>query len=348
MRLRFTKGKWRRYSGYENIKKATSDRSKRLLEKLNGFMDENSPQAARFVANLFENQRNAITYREIREAIISGDIDMATLRAWQEDYSRFVEQHLKPMWTEAMKAHARLLEEQHNGFFYDPVQERAQNWIDRNGARWVTNQTEETQKAVRSMLGYATTGGFSPDELSRVIRPAIGLNAIQAKASVKYYRRVRDKLLKNNPNMRLETAQKKAREAQLKYNARQHRYRADTIAQTELAYAYNRGMDEAVWQAQVQGYMGAVVKRWLTARNAEVCDMCQDLDGAIIEMEQKFDIKLKELFPGAHETPPAHARCRCVVEYLELTSPELAEYREQLKLRRGTRQSVSFSFVRKE
>ncbi len=91
-----------------------------------------------------------------------------------------------------------------------------------------------------------------------------------------------------------------------------------TIAQTESAFAYNRGADEGVRQAQAAGYLGMVKKRWCTSGDDAVCEICASLDGVEIEMDSDFNIGGRVLFKGHHMLPPAHPRCACAVEYIEV------------------------------
>ena len=116
--------------------------------------------------------------------------------------------------------------------------------------------------------------------------------------------------------MRLTTVQKRAREAAVKMAERQHRQRAMTIAQTETAAAYNHGADEGIRQAQENGLIGRVVKRWCTSGDDGVCDMCSALEGTVIEMDAAWTFG-RGWRTGDNMYPPAHPRCACAVEYIE-------------------------------
>ena len=61
---------------------------------------------------------------------------------------------------------------------------------------------------------------------------------------------MKTKLKEQHPKMKPESVRNKARDAAIKYAERQHRQRAFDIAQTEMAFAYNRGADEGIRQAQ--------------------------------------------------------------------------------------------------
>ena len=91
--------------------------------------------------------------------------------------------------------------------------------------------------------------------------------------------------------------------------------------QTELEFAYNRGADQGVRQAQSQGLIGKTIKRWITSGDDSVCSICAALDGTEIEMDDNFDFKGRLLFAGQKMLPPAHPRCACAVEYIEIEPP---------------------------
>ena len=97
---------------------------------------------------------------------------------------------------------------------------------------------------MEALLTKKMVDGHTVDELSRMIRPYIGLTEGQAKANARFYDNIVETLRKEHPRMKEESVQRKAREAAMKYAERKHRYRAMTIAQTESAFAYNRGADE--------------------------------------------------------------------------------------------------------
>lgn len=127
-------------------------------------------------------------------------------------------------------------------------------WIKDHGAEWVTKINDETRDAMRAMIEASTKGQFTVDELSRAIRPLIGLTEPQAAANLKYYASVKKSLLDNG--VKADAATKKAREQAYKYADKQLRQRAYTIAITENAAAYCAGYREGAAQAQAQGYLG--------------------------------------------------------------------------------------------
>ncbi len=305
---------------YKAKKKSVA--AQNVLDKLNNYLNATEPEPVYFLARLWDDQKQALTYKELQEAIQRGYIDEKALRAWQNDYANFVNEKLKPIWVEAMEAANAELIARHPDYFFDPMSSEVRKWIDQHGAQWVTAIAEEQQEAIAAMLDRSFSGAFTVDELSRVIRPTVGLNKIQAKANLNFYGHVKASLLKNNPGMKEATAAKKAQEAAMKYAAKQHRQRAFNIATTEMAFAYNKGAQEGMRQAQEQNLIGKVKKTWSTAADEAVCPICGALDGTMVDMDADFDFKGQALYSGQKQTPPAHPRCRCAVLYEEVEPPK--------------------------
>ena len=178
----------------------------------------------------------------------------------------------------------------------------------------MTNAVQEQKKAIQRLTMKAVREDLSPNELARVIRPCIGLTERQAQANLRYYNHIKEQLRKDHPRMKEETIVRRARDKALKYAEKQHRYRAETIAQTELAEAYNAGAHQGIKQAQERGYIGHVKKVWVTARQDNVCKHCEAVEGVSKEMDEYFDVGKC----GRVLIPPAHPRCRCVVKYVEM------------------------------
>ena len=303
------------------IRKAQSKSAQDALDQLNAFLNASEPEPVYWLTRLWNDQQQAITYKELREAIESGYIDQSTLAAWQNDYANFVNEKLKPIWVDAMTAGTEKLMAAHPDFFFDPMGEGVRNWMNTHGAEWVTQMSNEQREAMAAMIGHASTGAWTADELARAMRPTIGLTKPQAVANLNYFQNVKSSLLKNNPGMKEAEATKRAQHAANTYAAQQHRARAYTISTTELAYAYNKGQDEGVKQAIQLGYMGKTVRIWSTAADGGVCEICAVMDGVEIGMEDEFNFKGKALYAGSKETPPAHPRCRCAVDYHEIEPP---------------------------
>ena len=170
---------------------------------------------------------------------------------------------------------------------------------------------------MRAAIRQATelcNNGMNVDDLSRVIRPMVGLTDRQTRANLNYYQ----KLLDNG------VTEKKAQEMAIKYGAKQHRYRSQMIARTELAFSYNQGQFLAVKQAQEQNLMGKCKKVWVTADTERTCPYCNSLDGKEIEMDEDFDIQTNLKGSLIKRCPPAHPHCMCAINYIEVEPPTVA------------------------
>lgn len=299
-----------------------STNQKNVLAQLKSYLNAAAPEPVFFLTRLWNDQQKAVTYKELREAIQNGFLDEKTLQDWQMDYANFVETSLKSIWHQAMEAANSELVAKHPDYFFDPFADPVRKWTTEHGAQWVTAIADEQREAIAIMLDKSFIGDFTVDELSRAIRPVIGLNHIQAKANINYYKNMKVNLLKNNPSMKEATAEKRARDASLRYAARQHRQRAFTIATTEMAFAYNKGAHEGIIQAQQQNMIGKVQKIWSTADDERVCAICGALDNTVREMEDDFEFKGQALYSGQKRIPPAHPRCRCAIAYDEVEPPQ--------------------------
>lgn len=299
------------------IRKAKKSKAgKDALTKLNDYLNANTAEPMFWLQNMFTNQQNAITYKELREAIQHGYLDEKTLQAWQQDYANFVNTHLAPTWQQAAQAGAA---SHAKDWVFDAMGDGITDWIKDRGASWVTSISDDSRQAIQALIGAGAAGQYTVDELSRAIRPLVGLTKPQAEANLKYYTQVRDGLLANNPHMKKATAEKAAKDAAMKYAARQHRYRAYTIATTEMSFAYNFGYTEYIRQAQGAGYMGDGYLVVDVAGDDEVCPVCSSMEGQQIPLDQPF--QGKALFAGQKNIPPFHPRCRCATHFEETTPP---------------------------
>lgn len=159
---------------------------------------------------------------------------------------------------------------------------------------------------------------MSSAETARYIRPTIGLTERQAAANLRHYNSVKSQLRADHPRMKEESIERKAKTAAAKYAERQQRYRAETIARTEIAQAYNAGADAFIRAAMRHELMPEMKKEWSTALDGRVCKECQALEGVQIGMNDSF-----EATSGRKNItvllPPLHPRCKCAVKYVEAT-----------------------------
>lgn len=295
----------------------------KATNKIRKYLNAKEPELVFFLHNLWNNQGKAITYKELREAIIDGYLSEKLLEEWYQDYTKFVVDKVAPMWADAMKeANSELYK--NPKFYFDPMQQEVVDWTNTRAAMFVTNVTKEQVAGIREVVKRASQlNDMNVDELSRAIRPMVGLDYRQSIANMNYY----TKMIENG------VKPKTALEKSIKYSARQNRYRAYRIARTELSHAYNYGAYAGTKQAQNQGLLGKCVKIWCTADDERTCDICSALDGTELGMDDDFYYKNKNgnltrinpklSDPMMGRIGTAHPGCRCTVMYKEIEPPIL-------------------------
>lgn len=188
------------------------------------------------------------------------------------------------------------------GFSLTQDNRYATAWAKQNSATRVTQITAETQKAIRSCVGEAFKSKVPPRELTKIIRPVIGLTDRQAQLVVdRGLQRLADGV-----------STEKVRKETERYAARLLRQRSTLIARTETVDSQNKGL-QASWQtARDQGHLTRQTKRvWLAAIGSErTCDVCSDF-GAPGNRETGLDEPYHSTSHGDSHGPTCHPGCRC-------------------------------------
>ena len=316
-----------RFIPEEQIQKATE--AEQALRLLRSFLDKNEPGLVRILVNTFRSQGNAITYKELREAILAGDISTEWLEEWMQDYARFVAKELQPAWERAIRAAVEELERKYPTYFFDHMAEGVRSWVETRAAEFVTNVSQTQIEGLRALIQRAIgMEDMAANELAKAIRPMVGLTAQASNVVMNYYETLRANGV----------SEKRALDKMIRLASRKHRERAYLIARTELATAYNRGAHEGTKQAQAAGLIGECVKVWCTADDERVCKtICYPLDNTEWPMDDDimYDYTYKRSGvktvrrinhslddPGAGKHPPAHPGCRCAVMYVEKKPPK--------------------------
>lgn len=307
-----------RFASFKKARLHKSNEANAALRKLRRFLDANEPGLVHLLVTTWRAQGKAITYKEIREAILAGDITTEYLQDWIQDYTRFVVRYLQPEWEKAMAEAAAEIAATHPGWRFDPFADGVRMWTEQRAASFVTSVTQIQIEALRAVIRQAAVANhMGVDDLARAIRPMVGLTRQQAVANMNYYQRLVDSGI----------SVKKAQDLSLRYAARQHRYRGYNIARTELAFAYNQGAYEGTKQAQKAGYMGPSHKIWCTADDERVCKICGAMEGKRVALDEDFGFQTRldtVANPTIRKMPPAHPSCRCAVIIREdrLSDPE--------------------------
>lgn len=315
----FMKPKGRHY------KVRKSAESQAVLDRLRGFLEGALDEPVRFLVRFWGDQRTVLTYAELRRIITDEDVPQDIMDDWFHDYSTLLSERITPMWRDAMVAGYRSNPAfEGTGFQFNSSEENVRRWMADRSAELVTNCCREQREAIRYLVAESVNHQMAPAELARYIRPTIGLTERQAAANLKYYDNMKAQLSEDHPRMKPEAIERRAREASARYAERQQRYRAETIARTELATAYHQGNDEAVRQAMAQDKMPQMKKVWSTSGDDKVCPACSALEGMEIGMDGDFSFTSGRRTMEV-ELPPAHPRCACAVMYVEEKHQESSE-----------------------
>jgi len=161
----------------------------------------------------------------------------------------------------------------------------------KRGASLITKINNEQREVLQFALNYYMTAEpVSPYDLSRKLRPFIGLTEPQAQ-----------RLQKLAEELGKEMSPAQVQKALEKYSQQMIRYRAKVIARTELNYAYNHGaianMNDITAGTDIK-----VKKVWLTTEDDRLCEECMAMDGKEADLNGSF---------GEVDAPPKHPSCRC-------------------------------------
>ena len=273
----------------------------------------------RMLYSTWDKQRSAITQADLVRAASSGSLSPAVISKWQGQYADFVNNRLAPQWRAGASTAATFIEDQLQLNFpgYQPrfpnVLARIDAWIKQRGGSLITDLTDSQRQAINSILRHYTVDvPLSASELEKVIRPVVGLDARQTAAVQKR----RDDLIEAGFTPLKATAQA------ARYAATLHRVRANRIARTELATAFNQGHLSTINQGIDDGdLLPDVEKKWLTSEDERVCSVCGPLNRT--HKDVRGDDTMFTSGGRSVEVPPIHPSCRCTVIYVVDTDAQL-------------------------
>lgn len=183
-------------------------------------------------------------------------------------------------------------------FSFDRSRDESARWAANEAGQLIREISDGQREMVKDLISRAQLSGISPGDVAREIRNGIGLTSGQAQWVSNFYER---NLTANIANgMSVAAATDKAQAAADRYQEQVHRYRANTIARTEIMRANSEGRKEAWGQGVEGGWIDpGAQKEWIA--EADACEICEPLSG--------MRVPLNEEFPEGD--PPAHPNCRC-------------------------------------
>lgn len=268
-----------------------------------------------------------LTKTDIGYALRYGDLPEAFWRWMESSDSKFVHGDMERMWTSGMQAGGQSVTAgiRHAGkawnadWQYTPTGQWAQGWIDARSGSLIREWGKQRRQGLRLIIegalrGVSLASGEMPTAfyIGELIKAAFGLTQRQAGFVVSYADEVRKALIEGGISGRALEKQVAAKVKTYEYSLTQ--LRAQTIARTETAAAFNRGQLASIQEATDRGLLGdaAVMKVWSAA--SDCCSECQELDGTVIGLDESF---------GGHgaggysegQGPPLHPNCRCTLVY---------------------------------
>ena len=130
--IRFTKAKM-----LQKAKPRSRGDKKTALDKLYSYLNAAEPEAIEFLVSFWNTQAQGVTYAELREAYLAGEITPQLYQRWTEDYSRFIQNELAPLWAQAAQAGAAEVSAKYPKFVYEPSISAAIGFIKRSEERRV-------------------------------------------------------------------------------------------------------------------------------------------------------------------------------------------------------------------
>ena len=88
----------------KKFRKARAGNGAEILKKLEDYLKTASSEPVELLCGFWKDQSNAITYQELRQAVLDGELDEKTADEWMQDYSLLVQGKLNGMWQNAIIA----------------------------------------------------------------------------------------------------------------------------------------------------------------------------------------------------------------------------------------------------
>lgn len=273
-----------------------------LDQRINAWLAHKEPELERLARAIWKDMGLTITGGGAAQMVAVGKVPDDLAAAWADKYADFVNNRLARRWVEAMSAGASELPARYWQFLST---ENIQKWIGKRGPTLLKGLTGSQSKAVGQIIKFfASEAPVSAHTLAVILQPAVGLTPRQSRILARHYLALKEAGA-STESIRLSMAA---------MGNKLQTQRAKVVARTELAAAYNGGIDTAIRGAlDDEAFESDIAKTWRTQADERVCAICGPLDNKSIGMDEHFK---SGSFSGP--IPPAHPQCRCVVLYEEI------------------------------
>ena len=216
-------------------------------------------------------------------------------------------QALDRLMLRAMNAEARRIGSMRFADAFTTINAETVAFLERYALALVTDLEGDVRAVVKNILVRGAAEGRPVRLQAKAIAEAIGLNPRQELAMWNVQRTVFDQAIADGRT--IAQAQAAAEKAMAAARKRMVKYRATTIARTEVMRSQNAGQ-QAVWdQYQREGLLPLnATKVWIVTPDDRLCKRCRPLDGQEVALNGQFDTDA-----GLLAYPPLHSNCRCAM-----------------------------------
>ena len=139
----------------KRVRKVKTKNGQEVLRRLEEYLESDAVtgEPVEILCGFWEDQQNAITYQELRQAVIDGAISQETIQLWTQDYSVLVASRLSNLWTDAITAGLAgqpILDDL--AFEFNTQTPGILNWLGERGAEFVTACTQVQKDAIAALL----------------------------------------------------------------------------------------------------------------------------------------------------------------------------------------------------
>lgn len=260
----------------------------------------------RFLLHAGRGQANDVLYSDLTRSMAAGHWDAKAAKEWQASYAAKLAFTRNFTGVAGLAGGAPIIRAlQASGATpgaWAPTAARIQTWVDNRSAELVKDITDDQREGLRAVFDkYIVGRPIGPRDMARHLRGIVGLTS-QQMVSVTATR------------TRWEAEGVPGAKVDVGIDRLTHKLvaqRAETIARTELANAFNHANLTAIDQAVQAGSLdqSRVKKEWRTAEDERVCPECGPLDKVQVAFDADFVTKDGKAVKG----PTLHPRCRCTI-----------------------------------
>jgi len=249
-----------------------------------------------------DGDEDALTGALSRGMTMGHVLEVVDVEAWSRSMQPLLREMMFESWWEGARYGAEQadLTVQRDGIDWNRVNPEAEHWASTESAFRVAELGRVSRAVIQDVLGDAVREGWGAARTARELRFVIRLTSGQRRQFVRFVERLTESGV----------SPERIVSQQARWLDRAVKFRARSIARTELIRAANVGQ-QRLWEMGItQGLITTEVKRrWITS-----IDGRQDLDCELLDQKE---VGMDEPFAGegtsAVMTPPLHVNCRCAI-----------------------------------